>query len=70
LPKLRELQKHVNAQNSHQENGRTIPMSTNTETLTAEHDSQPHRPSRVLPQERHCDLGLTDVDTTAGGDSE
>jgi hypothetical protein len=45
-------------------------MSTNTETRTTEHDSQPNRPPRVLPQERHCDLGLTDADTIVGGDSE
>jgi hypothetical protein len=41
-----------------------------TETPTAEYDSRPHRPPRVLPQERHCDLGLTDADTIVGGDSE
>jgi hypothetical protein len=45
-------------------------MSTNTETRITEGDLQLHRPPRVLPQERHCDLGLTDGDTIAGGDSE
>jgi len=39
-------------------------------TQTRPHDWQPVYRPRELPQEHHADLGLTDVDHPAGGDSE